>query len=330
MASHIERRKFLATLLGGAAAWPVAARAQQGERMRRIGVLAGQAANDSNGQARLAAFLQGLQELGWSVGRDVQIDIRWTGGNADDTRKYAAELVALAPDVILSSGTPAGTALVQTTPHRANRVHVRCRSGRRRRRRQPVAAGRQRHRVHLARIRTGREMAGAAQRDRPAYGTCGRPSGLGHNRRDRPVRCDPDCGALAWHRGDPGQRARRGRDRTRHRGLCANPEWRPDRDGQLVDDLSSRSDHYVGGAAQTACGYSNRFFVVDGGLICYGPDLVDQHRRAAAYVDRILKGEKPADLPVQAPTKYELVINLKTAKALGLDVPTSVLARAAR
>ena len=116
MASHIERRKFLATLLGGAAAWPVAARAQQGERMRRIGVLAGQAANDSNGQARLAAFLQGLQELGWSVGRDVQIDIRWTGGNADDTRKYAAELVALAPDVILSSGTPAGTALVQTTP----------------------------------------------------------------------------------------------------------------------------------------------------------------------------------------------------------------------
>src|SRR3981189_1923161 len=114
MASHIERRKFLATLLGGAAAWPVAARAQQGERMRRIGVLAGQAANDSNGQARLAAFLQGLQELGWSVGRDVQIEIRWTGGNADDTRKYAAELVALAPDVILSSGTPAGTALVQT------------------------------------------------------------------------------------------------------------------------------------------------------------------------------------------------------------------------
>ena len=105
MASHIERRKFLATLLGGAAAWPVAARAQQGERMRRIGVLAGQAANDSNGQARLAAFLQGLQELGWSVGRDVEIDIRWTGDNADDTRKYAAELVALAPDVILSSGT---------------------------------------------------------------------------------------------------------------------------------------------------------------------------------------------------------------------------------
>ncbi len=114
MRKRIRRREFI-TLFGGAASWPIVARAQQPERMRRIGVLAGQAANDSNGQARFAAFLQGLQELGWSVGRDVQIDIRWAGGNADDTRKYAAELVALAPDVILSSGTPAGTALLQTT-----------------------------------------------------------------------------------------------------------------------------------------------------------------------------------------------------------------------
>ena len=328
MASHIERRKFLATLLGGAAAWPVAARAQQGERMRRIGVLAGQAANDSNGQARLAAFLQGLQELGWSVGRDVQIDIRWTGGNADDTRKYAAELVALAPDVILSSGTPAGTALVQTTrtvpivftsvadPVGAGVVDSPSRPGGNATGFISLEYGLAAKWLELLKEIAPRTARAAVLRDSAITAGIGQFAAIQTAAPSLGTEATPvnvrDAAEI--------ERAIVAFARTPNGGLIVTGSSLTTFHRDLIITLAARH--------KLPAVYSNRFFVVDGGLICYGPDLVDQHRRAAAYVDRILKGEKPADLPVQSPTKYELVINLKTAKALGLDVPTSVLARA--
>jgi putative ABC transport system substrate-binding protein len=328
MASHIERRKFLATLLGGAAAWPVAARAQQGERMRRIGVLAGQAANDSNGQARLAAFLQGLQELGWSVGRDVQIDIRWTGGNADDTRKYAAELVALAPDVILSSGTPAGTALVQTTrtvpivftsvadPVGAGVVDSPSRPGGNATGFISLEYGLAAKWLELLKEIAPRTARAAVLRDSAITAGIGQFAAIQTAAPSLGTEATPvnvrDAAEI--------ERAIVAFARTPNGGLIVTGSSLTTFHRDLIITLAARH--------KLPAVYSTRFFVADGGLICYGPDLVDQHRRAAAYVDRILKGEKPADLPVQAPTKYELVINLKTAKALGLDVPTSVLARA--
>ena len=145
---RLGRREFITLLGGAAAAWPLAARAQQGERMRRIGVLMPCAADDPEAQARVAAFLQGLQQLGWTVGRNVRIDTRWAAGDAAEIRRYAAELVALAPDVILANGAATVGAVAAGDPHRADRVHGRRRSGRRRLRRQPGAAGRQRHRFH--------------------------------------------------------------------------------------------------------------------------------------------------------------------------------------
>jgi putative ABC transport system substrate-binding protein len=314
----VRRREFI-RLLGGAAAWPAAARAQQPERMRRIGVLMAINADDAEAQARIAEFVQGLQQLGWIVGKNVRIDYRLAGIDADTLRRYAAELVALAPDVILAQSSPAIAPLLQATrtvPIVFTLVA------------DPVGAGYVDSLAHpggnatgftvfeyaiggkwlellkeiaprVTRVAVVREAAvaagpaqfGAAQTVAPSLGMELRPV-------DTRSAGEIDRAITAFARG-------------------ANS-------GLLVTGSSSATLHrdlIVSLAAQyrLPAVYFTRFFVTAGGLISYGPDYVDQFRRASGYVDRILKGEKPANLPVQAPTKYELVINLKTAKALGLE-----------
>ena len=323
-----RRREFI-TLLGGAAAaaWPIAARAQP-ERMRRIGVLTGQAASDPEGQARLAAFLQGLQESGWSVGRNVRIDIRWSAGNADDTRKHAAELAALAPDVIVSDGSPAAAALLEATrtvpvvftvvadPVAAGFVASLARPGghltgfmnfeypmgaKWLELLKEIAPGTTRAAVlRDAAQSVGIGMFAAIQTAAPSLGMEVSPINV------RDVgEIERAVGAFA-HSGNSGL------------VVTGSPLAVVHRD--LIVTLAARH--------KLPAVYASRSFVAGGGLICYGPDFLDQHRRAATYVDRILKGEKPGNLPVQAPTKYELVINLKTAKVLGVEIPASLLARA--
>ncbi len=323
----MKRRDFI-TLFGGASALPLAARAQQGERMRRIGVLSSLAADDPETQARHAAFLQGLQEWGWTTGRNVQIDYRWGAGDPDRFRKYALELVALAPDVILATGSPVTAALLQATrtvPIVFTQVP------------DPVANG---FVANLA--QPGGNATGFTVYE---YGTSAKWIELLKEIAPRVTRAavlrDPaiasGIGQLAAIQGvaptlgmevrpvgvrDAGEieRAVTAFAREPNGGLIvlASPLAIVQRD--LIITLAARH--------RLPAVYSRRFFVTSGGLISYGPDSIEPYRRAAGYVDRILKGEKPADLPVQAPTKYELVINVKTAKALGLDVPATVLARA--
>jgi ABC-type uncharacterized transport system substrate-binding protein len=323
----VRRREFITLLGGAAAAWPITARAQQGERMRRIGILMSVAADGPEGQARLAAFLEGLQQLGWTDGRNVRIDYRWGGGDAELSRKYAAELVRLGPDVILASGDPvmALQQITRTVPIVFTIIA------------DPVGAGLA---EHLARpggnstgfmsyehgfgakwlellkeiapsvkraavVRNADESAGIAQ----FAGIQGVASALGVELSPVGVR---DAGEI--------ERAVTTFARFPNGGLIVTGSAPAAIHRDLIVTLAARH--------KLPAVYVGRFFVTAGGLVSYGPDLVDQHRRAAEYVDRILKGEKPADLPVQAPTKYELVINLKTAKSLGLTVPPALLARA--
>jgi putative ABC transport system substrate-binding protein len=326
---QLKRREFI-TLLGGvAAAWPLAVRAQQAERMRRIGALMILAADDPQSQARLAAFQQSLQQLGWSDGRNVQINIRWHENDADRARTYAQELIALAPDIFLAEGTVSMTALQHVT---RTLPIVFANVG------DPVGAG-----VVDSLSRPGGNATGFMNYE---YGFSGKWLELLKQIAPQVTRAavfrDPafvvgiaqfgaiqavapalgvEITPISVHDVDVIERAVEAFARQANGGLIVTAAGiLPAVTRDLIITLAARH--------KLPAVYPFRYLVTAGGLVSYGPDNVDMFRRAAGYVDRILKGEKPADLPVQAPTKYELVVNLKTAKAIGLEVPASVLARA--
>jgi putative ABC transport system substrate-binding protein len=324
----VKRREFI-TLLGGAAAsWPITARAQQPERMRRIGILLSAAADDSQFQTWVGAFLQALALLGWTIGRNVRIDTRWATTNAAEIRRHAAELAALAPDVILAHGTSTVGPLLQATRTVPIVFPV---AG------DPVAGG-----LVDSLARPGGNATGFAEFEFSLSGkwlellkeiapgvtrvAVLRDTTLGSGTSQYAViqaaapsfRVD----VIPVNMRDAGEIEQSVETfaRSPNGGLIVTAGGAPQRHRELIITLAARH--------KLPTVYTNRSFVAAGGLISYGPNFLDMYRRAAGYVDRILKGEKPADLPVQAPTTYELVINLKTARALGVDVPATVLARA--
>ena len=324
----MQRREFI-TLLGGAAAtWPLGARAQQGEPIRRVGVLMNLAADDAEGRARLAAFLQGLQEAGWAVDRNVRIDPRWGAGDADHFRKQAAELVALAPDVILASGIPVVAALLQATrtvpivfaqvvdPVGAGLVATLARPGGNATGFTILEYALGGKWVELLKEITPGVARVAVLRDAASTSGIGQLGAIQAVAPSFGVELHP----VDVHDGGDIERAIAAFARGPNDGLIVTSSTLALVHRDLIVALAAR--HRLPSV------YSTPEFGAGGGLISYGPDRIDQYRRAAGYVDRILKGEKPADLPVQAPTKYELVINVSTAKALGLTVPPSLLARA--
>ena len=325
----MRRREFITLLSSAAAAWPFAAAAQQRERMRRIGVLVSNlAADDPEWPPRSNAFIQGLQERGWSDGRNVRVEYRWGLGDPDRLRKYAAELVALAPDVILAAGSAAVAALQQSNRSVpivfANVLD-------------PVGSG---YVSTLA--RPGGNTTGFASTE---FGLSAKLLELLKQVAPRVARV-----AVVRHPANPFQVAQFGAIQAvaPSLGVELTPIIGRDPD-EIERDITAFGRGGNGGLIVAGAGaqqiqrdtiiaaaanhelpavYPFRGYVAEGGLLSYGIDQTEPYRLAAGYVDRILKGEKPADLPVQAPTKYELVINLKTAKALGLEIPSSVLARA--
>ena len=326
--SDMKRRQFITLLGGAAAAWPLAARAQQPERMRRIGVLMPLAADDPQSLRRLTAFVQGLQQLGWTDGRNVRIDVRWAAGDPDRFRRYAAELVGLAPDVILAAAVSSMMPLQQAT-RSVPLVFVQVTN--------PVGAG-----FVASLARPGGNATGFTLFE---FGVSAKWLELLKEVAPRLTRVavlrDPSSstgiGQFAAMQGvapalgvelspigvsDPGEIERTMAEFARRSNGCLIlvPTAQTLIHRELIITLAARH--------QLPTIYPYRYFVTAGGLMCYGPDEIEQYRRAAGYIDRILKGEKPADLPVQAATKYELVINLKTAKALGLEVPATLLATA--
>jgi putative ABC transport system substrate-binding protein len=325
--ADIRRRLFI-TLLGGAAvAWPLAARAQQAGRVRRLGALMTQAADDAEGQARLLALAQGLQECGWVIGSNLRIDTRWGEGDAERYRRYAAELVALTPDLILVNGPAALAQLLQATrslPIVFTNVF------------DPVGAG------FIASVaRPGGNATGFMLSE---YSASGKWLELLKEIAPRVTRAaiirDPTLtSSVAQFAAIQSAATSLGVELSpidsRHTGeieRAVTAFARAPAGGLIVTSggSSPRRSLIITLVARhkLPAVYPFRYFATSGGLVSYGPDPIDQYRRAAGYVDRILKGERPAELPVQAPTKYELVINLKTAKALGLQVPESLVARA--
>jgi putative ABC transport system substrate-binding protein len=323
----MKRRAFILAL-GGAAAWPLAARGQQSGRMRRIGVLMPLPADDPVVQARVAAFAQGLQQSGWTIGRNVQIDTRWAAADADRIRSHAAELVALAPDVILTSGNAGVAPLLQVSrtvpivfaivpdPVGAGFVDSLARPG-------GNATGFIAYEYSLGAkwLELLKQIAPSITRA-AVLRDAALASGPGQFAAIQSVAPSLGVELTPVNVRDPGEieRAVTTFARSVNGGLITTGSAATALHRDLIIALAARH--------RLPAVYIERFFVTAGGLISYGPDFVDQFWHAAGYVDRILKGEKPVDLPVQAPTKYELVINLKTAKALGLTVPDSLLARA--
>jgi putative tryptophan/tyrosine transport system substrate-binding protein len=330
MALDIQRRKFIAVLGGAAVAWPFVVGAQQPDRLRRVGVLMS-AADDSIGQAWFGAFSQGLQQLGWEAGRNVQIDVRWGGGDTERFRRYATELVALAPDVIVGTANSIVGDLQQAS--RAIPIVMVLTID-------PVGGGLVASLAHPGGNTTGftafefslnakllellKEIAPGVRRvaiirDPTVAAGSGGFAAIQTVASSSGVELTP-VGV---------------RDADEIERGIADFAREPN-DGLIVvgppSSLEGHRDLIVTLAAQhrLPAVYATLSFVSAGGLISYGSDQIDQYRHAAGYVDRILKGEKPADLPVQAPTKYDLVINLKTAKQLGLTIPPSLLATADR
>jgi len=322
----MTRRAFI-TLLAGAAAWPLAAGAQQPERIRRVGVLMNLTADDPEAPGRVAAFAQGLGELGWTIGRNVRIDYRWGANDPDRGRRYADELIALVPDVILASGSTAVRPLLQVT--RTSIVFVQVTD--------PVGLG-----LVASLARPGGNATGFMLYE---YGMSGKwlellkelaprvaragvlrdsssPGGIGQFAAIQAVAPSMGMELSPLDVRDAGEieRVIALFGRSSDGGLIVTGSALAAAHRKLIVALAARH--------RLPAVYPFRYFATSGGLISYGPDTTDPFRRAAGYVARILNGEKPGDLPVQAPTKYELVINLKTAKGLGLTVPDTLLARA--
>jgi putative ABC transport system substrate-binding protein len=324
----LRRRHFITLLGGAAAAWPLAARAQQSERMRRVGVLMTRVADDPQSRLQVAAFQQRLQELGWTNDVSIRIEYRWGAGEVGQYRKYAAELVGLASDVIVAVGGSSMEALLEVTravpivfvqvtdpvsrglvaslarPHGKTTGFVQF---------EFVICGKwlellkqiAPHVTRVAVLRDPSQFAGngqmaAIQSAAPAFG----------------IELTP----VDVREADAIERSLKAFAQGANQGIIVTATAKAEIHRPLIMDWAARY--------QWPAVYPYRVYVAEGGLISYGPNVIDEFRRAAGYVDRILKGEKPSHLPVQAPTKYELVINLKTAKALGLEVPASVLARA--